>query len=427
VKENKPQILYSEPVREIMGKPPRKIIVFGTSLIFVIFVLFFIFAWIIRYPDTIPSPVEITTENPPVTLVSKISGRIQHLYVKNKDYVAAGQLLAVMETSASIQDILLLDKILDTLKTPVTLPEFTRLGELQEYYSLYRKNSADLKSFDMNDMYGAKIQSVNKEIRELEEYLRKLLIKEKYYSQNVRIEQKKFRRDSLLFAGNVIPESQLEISHQELIKNNIELQQVRLEYSSKKIEISEKEQLREDYKINRLTEREKLSAQLDESLLNLKAGTAIWKTNYLLISPVDGIAAFTNYWSENQSILKDEPVISIVPQNTGDFIGRINLRMQRSGKVKTGQLVNIKLSGFPYLEYGMLRGIVKSKSLVPAGDSYVIEIGLPQGLTTLYGRKLEFTQNMQGTAEIITEDLRLIQKITDPFRYLVLKNKDTRN
>ena len=97
--------------------------------------------------------------------------------------------------------------------------------------------------------------------------------------------------------------------------------------------------------------------------------------------------------------------------------------MQRSGKVKQGQLVNIKLSGYPYLDYGMVRGVVKSISMVPSGDTYIVEIALPNGLETLYGKKLEFTQNMQGTAEIITDDLRLIQKIINPFRYLISKNK----
>jgi len=133
--------------------------------------------------------------------------------------------------------------------------------------------------------------------------------------------------------------------------------------------------------------------------------------------------AFTKYWSENQSVTIDQSVLSVVPEETGDFVGRINLKMQRSGKVEIDQLVNIKLSGFPYLEYGMIRGIVSSKSLVPASDAYIIEVSLPNGLTTLYGRELDFTQNMQGTAEIVTEDLRLIQKIINPFRYLISRNK----
>jgi hypothetical protein len=71
----------------------------------------------------------------------------------------------------------------------------------------------------------------------------------------------------------------------------------------------------------------------------------------------------------------------------------------------------------------MVRGVVESKSLVPTGDAYVIEISLPDGLTTLYNRNLEFTQNMQGTAEIMTDRLRLIQKIINPFRYLISKNR----
>jgi HlyD family secretion protein len=149
----------------------------------------------------------------------------------------------------------------------------------------------------------------------------------------------------------------------------------------------------------------------------------MWENNYLLISPIDGVVSFTRFWSANQSVLKDEPVINIVPLETGIFLGRINLKMQRSGKVKTGQIVNIKLSGYPYLEYGMVRGIVKSKSLVPTGDAYIIEIELPNGLSTLYGTKLDFTQNMQGSAEIITEDVRLLQKIINPFRHLISKNK----
>ena len=71
----------------------------------------------------------------------------------------------------------------------------------------------------------------------------------------------------------------------------------------------------------------------------------------------------------------------------------------------------------------MVRGIVRSKSLVPTSDTYIIEIELPNGLTTLYGIPLDFTQNMQGTAEIITKNIRLLQKIVNPFRYMATKNR----
>ncbi len=66
---------------------------------------FIFFHGLLRYPDIIPAPVEITTVNPPVTLVSKITGRIKNLYVKDKEEIKAGQLIAVMETAASIDEI----------------------------------------------------------------------------------------------------------------------------------------------------------------------------------------------------------------------------------------------------------------------------------------------------------------------------------
>jgi multidrug resistance efflux pump len=428
MKERRPEILYSDPVREIMGNPPRRILRWGTGVMFSVFVLFILFAWLIKYPDTIPAPVEITTSNPPVTLVTKITGNIKYLYVREKEEVSAGQLLAVMEMTASMDEINILKQIVDTIRKPELLisrmlPEFSELGELQETYGTFRKDLSDLKNYLDNDFNGFKIASLSAEIRGIQEYINRLIVKETLYSENQKLEAKKFKRDSLLFVDGIIPESELEKSHQALIRLNIELQQVRLDRSEKSIEMAEKRQLLQDYNIKRVEDKENLVAVLNESYMNLTARIKIWENTYLLISPVAGIVSFTRFWNANQSVVKDEPVITVVPLETGNFLGRINLKMLRSGKVKPGQKVNIKLSGYPYLEYGMVRGVIKSKSLVASRDAYIIEIDLPDGLTTLYGMKLDFAQNMQGTAEIITEDIRLLQKIVNPFRYMISRNK----
>ena len=428
MKNKRPEILYSDPVREIMGKPPKRILRWGTTIMFLVFVLFIFFAWLIRYPDTIPAPVEITTTNPPVTLVTKITGHINSLFVKEREKVNVGQLVALMETTASMKEIELLKQTIDTIKTPETLssrllPAFSELGELQGFYGTFLKNLSDLNNYMINDFYGSKIASLTDEINGIQEFISRLSIKEKLYSENQRLEAKKYSRDSSLYASKVIAESGLENSHQSLLRVSMELQQARLDHSSKTIELSEKRQQLQDYRITRIDEKEKLVSVLHETFLNLKAQINLWENTYLLISPIEGIVSFTKFWSVNQSVVKDEPVVSIVPIDAGKFLGRINLKMERSGKVKTGMVVNIKLSGYPYMEYGMVRGIVKSKSLVPAEDAYVIEIELPNGLTTLYGKTLDFTQNMQGTAEIITENIRLIQKIVNPFRYMVSRNR----
>jgi hypothetical protein len=70
----------------------------------------------------------------------------------------------------------------------------------------------------------------------------------------------------------------------------------------------------------------------------------------------------------------------------------------------------------------MLAGTVQSISLVPRNDSYAIEVQLPRGLRTSFDRPLDFRQEMQGSAEIITEELRLLERIFYQIRR-ILKNQ----
>jgi HlyD family secretion protein len=424
----KPKILYSDPINEIISVPPRKLIRRGTTVIFIIFLLLLLLAWLIKYPDLVPAPIEITTVNPPVTLVTKVTGRINNLYVRDGEKVTAGKLLAVMETTASINEVMTLRSVIDSVSRPsdinyLSLPFLSDLGDLQSFYASFLKALSDYTTYVRNDFYGNKIGSVTDEISVLEEYIRRMKVKERLISDNLRLEGRKYSRDSILFIGNVYSESDLEKSKQSHNSSKLDLLEVRLNQSETSITLEEKKQLLQDYIIKRVEEKQNLSSILDEAFLNLQAQVKLWENKFLLITPVAGTVTFTKYWSINQSVTIGEQVLNVVPDSTGDYIGRMTLSMQRSGKVKPSMPVNVKLSGFPYLEYGMVRGYVKSKSLVASGDAYIIEVALPQGLTTLYNRKLDFTQNMQGRAEIITDNVRLLQRIINPFRYIISRNK----
>jgi multidrug resistance efflux pump len=424
----KPKILYSDPINEIISVPPRKLIRRGTTLIFILFILLLLLAWLIKYPDIVPAPIEITTVNPPVTLVTKVTGRINKIYVRDGEKVTSGKLLAVMETTASINEVMTLRSVIDSVRRPSdinyqSLPLLSDLGDLQSFYASFLKALSDYTTYVKNDFYGNKIESVNDEISVLEEYINRMKVKERLISDNLRLEGRKYSRDSILFIGKVYSESDLEKSKQSYNSSKLDLQEVRLNQSETSITLEEKKQLLQDYVIKRVEEKQNLSSILDEEFLNLQAQIKLWENKFLLITPVAGTVTFTKYWSENQSVTIGEHVLNVVPDSTGDYIGRMTLSMQRSGKVKPSMAVNVKLSGFPYLEYGMVRGYVKSKSLVASGDAYIIEVALPQGLTTLYNRKLDFTQNMQGRAEIITDNVRLLQRIINPFRYIISRNK----
>jgi hypothetical protein len=91
------------------------------------------------------------------------------------------------------------------------------------------------------------------------------------------------------------------------------------------------------------------------------------------------------------------------------------------GKIEIGQQVNIKLSGFPYMQYGVLKGRIYSLSQVPGEGGFSADIELTEGMTSTYREKIRFIHQMDGTADIITRETRLINKFISPLRS-VLKN-----
>ena len=69
------------------------------------------------------------------------------------------------------------------------------------------------------------------------------------------------------------------------------------------------------------------------------------------------------------------------------------------------------------MEYGMLKGVIRSISLVPDSRGYIAEIELSNGMSSSYHREnLKFIQQLDGTAEIITKEMRLITRLINPLR-----------
>ena len=155
---------------------------------------------------------------------------------------------------------------------------------------------------------------------------------------------------------------------------------------------------------------------LDESKQNLENAIHQWEERFLVASPVKGKLTFTSIWSVNQEVKTGELIATIIPIEESAIIAKAVIPPSGFGKVEVGQRVNLKLNGFPYMEFGMLKGTIQSISLVPEEKGYVAEITLSGGMTSSYRENLKFIQQMDGTAEIITKDMRLITRLINPLR-----------
>ncbi|MDZ7739051.1 MAG: HlyD family efflux transporter periplasmic adaptor subunit [Bacteroidales bacterium] len=428
------EIRYSRPVEEIMNTPPASAIRWGTAVVGIIIFMMLLISWLIKYPYIIRADALITTEKPPANMVARVSGDIEQLFVSDGQHVRQGSVMGVLETAASYRSVQWLSSLLDTVSsadiTPSTdgiyrqLPDNPELGEIQDRYSSFRKSYFDYLNHIEIDYYGKKIEAVREEIKSIEDYIEKLKGKERLISSSLELEEKRYLRDSLLNVKDLLPDAELENSKQKYYSLKIEMVQVVLDAASRRIDLASKKQTLHDLVAAGEEEKQKYRSVLDDELIRLKSRLDWWIQKHLLVSPVDGHVTFTRYWAENQSVHEGETVMTVVPAGQNEIIARIRIPMTGSGKVKTGQNVNIQLKGYPYLEYGMVRGIIQRRSLVPHENMYVLDVKLPDGLSTFYGKNLEFSQNMQGKAEIITEDMRLIERALYPFKYLLKKNSN---
>jgi hypothetical protein len=59
--------------------------------------------------------------------------------------------------------------------------------------------------------------------------------------------------------------------------------------------------------------------------------------------------------------------------------------------------------------------------MVPEQEYYLVTVELPQELKTNYGKILPFSQQMNGTAEIITENISVLGRLFSPLRSVFKK------
>lgn len=425
------QELRSSEVQEILGQIPSWIIRWGISLIFLVVAAFMLGSFFFRYPEVIKAPIIITTENPPSYVLAKSKGKITKLYVEDKQSVYPGQKLLMIENPANSNDVFevksKLSDLQDFLQDFDTLhyiwPDKNYLlGEVQPFFSSFLRNYNAYISFLRIDYYNKKNKLAKDELQKYRIYYNRLYIQRNLLEEELEILVEQTEREEKLFKANVIPTSEFEKSKSVLLKKRREFEQARINLSSLDIDVSNLEQEILEYELSYLENQKDLEFQLTESFYNLKSQIALWEQSYLLISTSYGQVSFNKYWATDQNVSVGDKVVSIIPDHPGEIIGMINLSLKRSGKVETGQKVNIKLDNFPYLEYGMLKGKVRSISLVPSDNYYVVEVNLPDSLITYHNIQLDFGQEMQGLAEIITNERSLLSRIMDPFRYIIDRN-----
>ncbi|MFV0269004.1 MAG: HlyD family efflux transporter periplasmic adaptor subunit [Draconibacterium sp.] len=232
------------------------------------------------------------------------------------------------------------------------------------------------------------------------------------------LSQKQLGRDSALYSRQVMPEVQYEQSQSIFLKQQYSYKSTLANLSNTQIQIRQLEQKELELQIQKEEQERSLLSSLKEKYDNLNAQYSSWKQTFVLTAGIEGIITFTELWSEKQPVQAGNVVFTVVPKINQSIIGKLTIPLTGSGKVEPGQTVNIKLDNYPYMEFGLIESTIENISKVPVTNAemgyYTAEVKLNKGLMTNYNKELFFAQEMQGTAEIITKDRRLLERLVQP-------------
>ena len=411
--------LPGEEVQDIMSKMPHWIIRQGITILFVSVILMFAGAYFIKYPDVITTNVNITSSNPAVKVVSQTNGRIQQIFVQDNQLVKRDESICLLENTANYKEMLLLKSLLNRLDTALTLEntirsvsfdQYTQLGELQPGYADLYQSVHQYLFFVEKNFIAQKVKQLQSQIDYQFDLNKELVNKDVLLKQQLLLENKKFKADSFLVKEKVIAPLEFDDSKKELINKQINADATKTGILQNKLQQTEYLKTITDLRQQNLQQQNDLQQKIREDVKRLQAQWEMWEQKYIMKSPVDGKAVFFNVWKENQYVADGEAVLMIVPP-VGNYVAKASLHVDGAGKVRPGQKVLIRLSSYPFEEFGMIPGTVANISSVALDTAYSMEISLTNGLTTNMNKKIPSQAELPGIAEVLTDNKNILERL----------------
>ena len=407
-----------------MSRPPHALIRWGITVFFIVISFLFIGGCFFSYPDTVEANITITTENPPAWIVARSTGKLKEVFMKDKQKVKAGELIAVVNNPADTRKVLSLKKELEVFQisdSMICQSHFAgqlSLGDIQPAYTSFLKTLTEYRDFLRLNLYREKEAAARRELKEYQVYISHLHNEVNLNKEELKIALSSYKREETLYKKGLISTFDYEKEQQAYLSSKRGTEQMQTTLSSARIQEAKLHQTIAEIQLEQNQKANNLQVALQTAYDQLQVSINDWSLTYLLITPTDGILSYNEVWQKNQNITAGDKVFSVVAENPGSVIGKAKLPVSNSGKVKPGQRVNIRLAGYPYMEYGFLTGKVSSISLLPNEDSYTVTVALPDTLQTSYNHLLEFQGELLGNAEVLTDERSFTARLFSPLKYL---------
>lgn len=424
-----PSRLPGEAIQEIVTYTPGSLLRWGITALAMTLAILLLVSWLVSYPELVRGRFTVTTHTPPSRLVAQIAGEVERLPYRDGESVQAGAPLVVFRNTTSYDTVTRLVRTLDemdrALRTGQAIPDADPalpMGSLQDAYAEFLQSLSDFRELERELRYFDEKRVVIAE--QLNAQLRlgdTLGQQQRLLTEDMELARRELERRQRLNQSGLLAVTDVETAEKAFLQQRVAAETGEAALSRNKIEIAgyRSAALELDRQISEVTRTRFLD--LRNAIQSLRSAITAWENLYVIKAPYAGTVSFFRELHPTQHVAAYQPVVAVLPQSAG-FVARVKLDQRNAGKVEEGQRVILRFDSFPYRQFGTVMGRVASMSRLGMTDDkedqtiYLLDVDLPQGLTTSYKVTLDFRQELRGDADIVTAERRLLQRLFDQLR-----------
>jgi multidrug efflux pump subunit AcrA (membrane-fusion protein) len=406
----------SEQLQDIISTKPGFLVRWGNTFFLVIMILVILACWFIRYPDLVQAPAKMTSINAPKPIICRTNGELIKIFILENQKIKCNQVIGYIESIGNHDVILSLATNLDSIKTLLNdnkssqirnlMSSPANLGELQVTYQAFLQSWLNFENFIEGGFIYKKIEVLEKDKINLQKLHKNLEEQKELQEQDLELVRKTFEANESLKKEKVISEFDYRIEQSKLLNKKQSIPQIRSAIINNEGQQVEKE--KEIMELRNSIHQQKATFQ--QSLNTFISQVDEWIKLHVLISPIEGKVAFDSFIQENQQLVVGQIVCFINPENS-QYFAELTIPQSNFGKVRSGQNVLLRFQSYPFQEFGSVLGKIEFISHVPTKENgYLAKVSLVNGLKTTYGKEIQFRDGLSANAEIITKDMRLIER-----------------
>lgn len=242
---------------------------------------------------------------------------------------------------------------------------------------------------------------------------------QKIYQQDLAIAKREFDANQKLMDNKVISISEFKKAESGFINKKIPLENVASSLLQNTISQNAKQQELADSSNQAHTQKSSFLAKVNQ----FKSEIENWRLAHILEAKSRGRVVFNHFIRQGDFVEANKALFYITKEAKGKFEGELQIGQYDLGKVKEWQDVIVRLTAFPYQQYGVLKGKISYLSDQTTADTlYIAKVTFADGGKTSYYKELKLKNGMVANAEIVTQKRSLLTKLFSNV-YSMFKNE----